>query len=53
MILSEANYCKETMYLKTSSGLHLGTEKDSSVMKEQLLDFWKQVESLLNFGPNT
>lgn len=52
MILSEANYCKETMYLKTS-GLHLGTEKDSSVMKEQLLDFWKQVESLLIFGPNT
>lgn len=52
MILSEAKYCKETIW-RLVLVLNLDTEKENSVMKEQLLDFWKQVESLLIFSPNT
>lgn len=53
MILSQANYCKETMNLNTFSGFTFGYKKVEFSNKEQFLDFWKQVESLLILGPNT
>lgn len=39
--------------LKTCSGFTFGYRNGEFSDEEQLLDFWKQLESLLILGPNT